>query len=166
MRIVYRGGHFMEKIVAKRLVRWRGGVAMRDRLTYAKHGMKKPLGQLAKINGQRAVAYLDKDNKIKSYTTVDEINDMFCEEKNIPEYELDFWHIYHDYRRRVIWFLFINLLCRAIRRRNVPDSIPKSGCCLAFSIPVRFPTKKSSWKMKKENRQIGGLRKCNHIKSL
>jgi len=52
--------------------------------------MKKPLGQLAKINGQRAVAYLDKDNKIKSYTTVDEINDMFCEEKNIPEYELDF----------------------------------------------------------------------------
>ena len=63
---------------------------MRDRLTYAKKGMKKPLGQLAKINGQRAVAYLDKDNKIKSYTTVDEINDMFCEEKNIPEYELDF----------------------------------------------------------------------------
>lgn len=59
-------------------------------LTYAKHGQKKPLGQLAKINGKRAVAFLDKDKKIKSYTTVDEINDMFCTTDNIPEYNLDF----------------------------------------------------------------------------
>lgn len=63
---------------------------MEDKLTYAKHGKKKPLGQLAKINGKRAVAFVDKDNKIHSYTTVDEINDMFCKNKNIPEYQLDF----------------------------------------------------------------------------
>lgn len=59
-------------------------------LTYAKHGQKKPLGQLAKINGKRAVAFLDKDKQIKSYTTIDEINDMFCTTDNIPEYNLDF----------------------------------------------------------------------------
>ncbi len=63
---------------------------MEKKLTYAKHGVKKPLGQLAKINGKRAVAYLDKENEIKSYTTIDEINDLFCNGKNIPEYELDF----------------------------------------------------------------------------
>ena len=33
-------------------------------LTYAKHGQKKPLGQLAKINGKRAVAFLDNDRKV------------------------------------------------------------------------------------------------------
>lgn len=59
-------------------------------LTYAKHGQKKPLGQLAKINGKRAVAFLDKDKQIKSYTTIDEINDMFCTIDNVPEYRLDF----------------------------------------------------------------------------
>lgn len=59
-------------------------------LTYAKHGQKKPLGQLAKINGKRAVAFLDKDKQIKSYTTIDEINDMFCTIDNVPEYNLDF----------------------------------------------------------------------------
>lgn len=59
-------------------------------LTYAKHGQKKPLGLLAKINGKRAVAFLDKDKQVKSYTTVDEINDMFCTINNIPEYNLDF----------------------------------------------------------------------------
>lgn len=59
-------------------------------LTYAKHGEKKPLGQLAKINGKRAVAFIDKNRQIKSYTTIDEINDMFCNTTNIPEYDLDF----------------------------------------------------------------------------
>ena len=59
-------------------------------LTYAKYGQKKPLGQLAKINGKRAVAFLDKDKQVKSYTTVDEINDMFCNTDNVPEYDLDF----------------------------------------------------------------------------
>lgn len=59
-------------------------------LTYAKHGQKKPLGQLAKINGKRAVAFLDKDKQIKSYTTINEINDMFCILDNVPEYNLDF----------------------------------------------------------------------------
>ena len=59
-------------------------------LTYAKHGQKKPLGQLAKINGKRAVAFLDKDKQVKSYTTIDEINDMFCILDNVPEYNLDF----------------------------------------------------------------------------
>ncbi|EOS28034.1 hypothetical protein C807_03938 [Lachnospiraceae bacterium 28-4] len=59
-------------------------------LTYAKHGQKKPLGQLAKINGKRAVAFLDKDKQVKSYTTIDEINDMFCTIDNVPEYNLDF----------------------------------------------------------------------------
>ena len=59
-------------------------------LTYAKHGQKKPLGQLAKINGKRAVAFLDKDKQIKSYTTIDEINDMFCTIDNVSEYSLDF----------------------------------------------------------------------------
>lgn len=59
-------------------------------LTYAKHGQKKPLGQLAKINGKRAVAFLDKDKQVKSYTTIDEINDMFCTMDNVPEYNLDF----------------------------------------------------------------------------
>lgn len=59
-------------------------------LTYAKHGQKKPLGQLAKINGKRAVAFLDKDKQVKSYTTVDEINDIFCYTDNVPEYDLDF----------------------------------------------------------------------------
>lgn len=59
-------------------------------LTYAKHGQKKPLGQLAKINGKRAVAFLDKDKQIKSYTTIDEINDMFCTIDNVPEYSLDY----------------------------------------------------------------------------
>ena len=52
-------------------------------LTYAKHGQKKPLGQLAKINGKRAVAFLDKDKQVKSYTTIDEINDMFCTIDNV-----------------------------------------------------------------------------------
>ena len=59
-------------------------------LTYAKHGQKKPLGQLAKINGKRAVAFLDKDKQVKSYTTIDEINDMFCTIDNVPEYNSDF----------------------------------------------------------------------------
>ena len=59
-------------------------------LTYAKHGQKKPLGQLAKINGKRAVAFLDKDKQVKSYNTIDEINDMFCTIDNVPEYNLDF----------------------------------------------------------------------------
>ena len=59
-------------------------------LTYAKHGQKKPLGQLAKINGKRAVAFLDKDKQVKSYTTIDEINDMLCTIDNVPEYNLDF----------------------------------------------------------------------------
>ena len=63
---------------------------MSEELTYAKHGKKKPLGQLAKINGKRAVAYVDKDNVVHSYTTVDEINDMFCTKKDIPEYQLNF----------------------------------------------------------------------------
>ena len=38
---------------------------------------KKALGRLAHINGKRAVAFVDKDNQIRAYTTVDEINDMF-----------------------------------------------------------------------------------------
>lgn len=67
-----------------------GGVYIMEGLTYAKHGQKKPLGQLAKINGKRAVAFLDKDRQVKSYTTVDEINDMFCTKIDIPEYDLDF----------------------------------------------------------------------------
>lgn len=67
----------------------KGVILMKEKLTYAKHGEKKPLGQLVKINGKRAVAFVDKDNKIKSYTTVDEINDMFCQE-NVRECELDF----------------------------------------------------------------------------
>ena len=59
-------------------------------MTYAKHGEKKALGRLAHINGKRAVAIVDKDNQIKAYTTVDEINDMFCEKKDIPDCYLDF----------------------------------------------------------------------------
>lgn len=59
-------------------------------LTYAKHGEKKALGRLALINGKRAVAFSDKDDQIKAYTTLDEINDMFCEKKDIPDCHLDF----------------------------------------------------------------------------
>ncbi|EOS24381.1 hypothetical protein C804_05202 [Lachnospiraceae bacterium A4] len=65
------------------------GSLMKDMLTYATHGEKKPLGQMVIINGKRSVAYVDKNNEIKSYTTVDEINDLFCKEK-VRECELDF----------------------------------------------------------------------------
>lgn len=44
----------------------------------------------AYMNGKRAVAFLDKDKQIKSYTTINEINDMFCILDNVPEYNLDF----------------------------------------------------------------------------
>ena len=59
-------------------------------MTYAKHGEKKALGRLAHINGKRAVAFVYKDNQINAYTTVDEINDMFCVKKDIPDCYLDF----------------------------------------------------------------------------
>lgn len=59
-------------------------------MTYAKHGEKKALGRLAHINGKRAVAFVDKDNQIRAYTTIDEINDMFYEKKDIPDCHLDF----------------------------------------------------------------------------
>lgn len=60
-------------------------------MTYAKHGIKKPLGLLATINGKRAVAYLGKDKQVTSYTTVDEINDLFHEKDDeIPKYQLNF----------------------------------------------------------------------------
>ncbi|MCM1096897.1 MAG: hypothetical protein NC427_02405 [Ruminococcus flavefaciens] len=60
-------------------------------MTYAKHGIKKPLGLLANVNGKRAVAYVDKDKQVISYTTMDEINDMFHEkDDDIPKYQLNF----------------------------------------------------------------------------
>lgn len=63
---------------------------MKD-MTYAKHGIKKPLGLLATINGKRAVAYVGNNNQITSYTTMDEINDLFHEkDADIPKYQLDF----------------------------------------------------------------------------
>lgn len=78
----------MEKSAYSRSVK-RRDISMKDKLTYATHGEKKPLGQMVIINGKRSVAFVDKDNTIRSYTTVDEINDLFCKEK-VRECDLDF----------------------------------------------------------------------------
>ena len=67
---------------------------IKDYELYTKHGIRKKQGVLSIINGQRALAYFEKE-KLVGYSTLDEIDKQF-KKGNIPEYTTELKIIARD----------------------------------------------------------------------